>query len=63
MVKFLFYSKIKLNCENATWILSVSTIIGYKIYYDEPVEGLISSFADILEISAQDTRHLERYFL
>lgn len=63
MSKFIFYSKIKLNCENVIWILSVSTIVAYKIYYDEPVEGLIDSFSSILEISQQDTRTLERYFL
>lgn len=37
MAKFLFYSKTKLDCENVPWILSVATIIAYKIYYDEPI--------------------------
>ena len=34
MAKFLFYSKTKLNGGNIPWILSISTIIAYKIYYD-----------------------------
>ena len=63
MAKYLHYSKTKLNCESVTWILSVATIIAYKIYYDEPVEGLIDSFAGILEISNSDAKLLERYFL
>lgn len=45
------------------WIVSVATIIAYKIYYDEPVEGLIESFSEILQISGVETRRLERYFL
>lgn len=50
MFKFLYYSKIKLSCSNACWILSIGTIIAYKIYYDEVVGGLIDSFSDIIEI-------------
>ena len=41
----------------------MATIIAYKIYYDEPVEGLIDSFAGILEISNNEAKLLERYFL
>lgn len=50
MLKFLFYSKISLSCANACWILGIGTIVAYKIYYDDPVGGLIESFADILDI-------------
>lgn len=39
------------SCANACWIIGISTIIAYKIYYDEPVGGLIESFANVLEIS------------
>jgi hypothetical protein len=34
--------------------MAVGTIIAYKIYYDEPVEGLIDSFAYILGMKRQD---------
>lgn len=45
MLKFLHYSKIPFTFANACWILSISTIVAYKIYYDDPVGGLIESFA------------------
>lgn len=41
ILKFLFYSKISLSCANACWILSIATIVAYKIYYDDPVGGLV----------------------
>ena len=37
--------------------------MAYKIYYDEPVEGLIDSFAHILKIKREDIISLERHFL
>lgn len=45
MIKFLSYSKIRIDNTNACWILSIATIVAYKIYYDDPVGGLIESFA------------------
>jgi hypothetical protein len=45
------------------WILSVGTIIAYKLYYDEPVEGLVESFAYILKLGKDDIITLERHFL
>jgi hypothetical protein len=30
-----------LNGANSCWILGIATIVAYKIYYDEPVGGLI----------------------
>ena len=48
MLKFIYSSNVELNESNACWILAVGTIIAYKIYYDEPVEGLVDSFAYIL---------------
>lgn len=41
VLKFLFYSKIKITMKNASWILSIGAIVAYKIYYDEPVESLV----------------------
>jgi hypothetical protein len=63
MLKFLYYSKITINGTNACWILSISTIIAYKIYYDEHVEGLVESFSNILEVKGQQIINMERYFL
>ena len=63
MLKYLHCSRTKLNKQNVCWILSVGTIIAYKIYYDEPVEGLVESFAYILKLSKEDIITLERHFL
>ena len=63
MLKFLSFSKTKLTPKNVCWILSIGTIVAYKIYYDEPVEGLVESFAHILKIKREDIISMERYFL
>ena len=63
MLKFLKESERTLNKSNVCWILSVATIVAYKIYYDEPVEGLVQSFAYILKIKREDIINLERVFL
>ncbi len=63
MLKFLFCSNTKLTTRNVCWILSIGTIVAYKIYYDEPVEGLVDSFAYILKIKREDIVTLERHFL
>jgi hypothetical protein len=54
MLKFLSLSNTKLTVKNVCWILSIGTIVAYKIYYDEPVEGLTDSFAYILKIKKED---------
>jgi hypothetical protein len=41
MLKFLFYSKMTITGANSSWILSIATIVAYKIYYDDPIGGLI----------------------
>lgn len=63
MLKFLSLSHTKLTTKNVCWILSIGTIIAYKIYYDLPVEGLIDSFSYILKIKREDIITLERHFL
>lgn len=63
MLKYLQRSKTKLDKKNVCWILSVGTIVAYKLYYDEPVEGLVESFAQILNLSKEDVVILERRFL
>lgn len=63
MLKFLYYSKMVLTGANACWILSTSTIIAYKIYYDEPVGGLVDSFSSILEVTRDQIMDMEGYFL
>lgn len=63
MIKFIFYSKIEVNGASVCWVMSIATIIAYKIYYDDPVSGLVDSFSDILEIPKSDIMDLERYFL
>lgn len=63
MLKFLSFSETKLTPKNVCWILSIGTIVAYKIYYDETVEGLVDSFAHILKIKREEIICLERHFL
>ena len=54
---------MKLLTQNVCWILSVGTIVAYKFYYDQSVEGLVDSFAHLLKITRQNIISLERHFL
>lgn len=35
LFKFMFRSKVRLSNDNAGWLLGVSVLVGYKIFYDE----------------------------
>lgn len=61
--RYCFNSKRKVKFEESAWILCVSTVIAYKLYYDEEVEGLIDCFTEIMKITKQDLIDLERCFL
>ena len=41
MVKSLTKNQIGLTKENAGWLLGIATVIAYKVYYDEPIDGLM----------------------
>jgi len=32
---------VKITEANAGWLLSIATVVSYKIFYDEPVGGLL----------------------
>ena len=44
-------------------MLCVATVIAYKLYYDEEIEGLIDCFTNIMKVERQDFIDLERCFL
>ena len=44
-------------------MLCVATLVAYKLYYDEEIEGLIDCFKGIMKIHRQDLIDLERCFL
>lgn len=49
--------------EDSAWVLTVSTILAYKLYYDEEIEGLMECFMDVVGASRKDLIDLERCFL
>lgn len=49
--------------EGCAWLLGIATIVAYKIYYDEELEGLVDFFAGIFNINRKDLIDLERCFL
>ena len=51
MYKCLARTEIHLTPQNAGWFMGVSTLVAYKVYYDEPIEGLIEYFADAMSMS------------
>lgn len=56
-------SKRKVCFEDSAWVLSVSTIVAYKLFYDEEIEGLMDCFMEIMKINRKDLIDLERCFL
>lgn len=44
-------------------MLCVATVIAYKLYYDEEIEGLLDFFREMMGISKKDLVDLERCFL
>jgi hypothetical protein len=45
------------------WLLSTATIVAYKIYYDEPIAGLLDYFASLMGLESTEVAQLERWFL
>jgi hypothetical protein len=48
LIKFILRSQLKINNENAGWLLGIAAIIGYKIFYDETLEGIVNYFSSVL---------------
>ena len=63
LLKCSSWSGIPLSEKNLGWLLGISTIVSYKIYYDEPVTGLFECYASILGLSVDEIVVLERWFL
>jgi hypothetical protein len=40
----------------------VATIIAYKLYYDEEIEGLMDCFMGVMKVPRKDLIDLERCF-
>lgn len=43
-------------------MLTIATIVAYKLYYDEEIEGLIECFMEVMSIGRKDLIDLERCF-
>ena len=52
-----------LSGEEAGWVLCVATVVAYKLYYDEEIEGLFECFQGVMRVSKRDLVDLERCFL
>ena len=63
LLKYSYYTRTILSQDNIGWIISVSTIIAYKIYYDNQMEDLMSYFADITYLPINELGDIERIFL
>lgn len=63
MLRYCTASRRKVCFEDSAWVLSVATIVGYKLFYDEEIEGLMDCFMEVMKISRKDLIDLERCFL
>ena len=61
--RYCINTKRKVKFEDSSWVLGVATVIAYKLYYDQEIEGLIDCFTGIMKIDRQDLIDLERCFL
>ena len=63
LLKCSSWGGVALSEKNLGWMLGISTIVAYKIYYDEPVTGLFECFGTILGLSIDEIATMERWFL
>ena len=63
LFKFFMKSKFQPEADQVGWLLGVSTMVAYKIFVDETVEGLAEYYCRVLGISGGDLLSLERWFL
>ena len=54
MMRYCLASRRKVCFEDSAWVLSVATIVAYKLYYDEEIEGLIDCFMGIMKVTRKD---------
>jgi hypothetical protein len=48
--RYCISTRRKVKIEESAWVLSVATVIAYKLFYDEEIEGLIDCFTGIMKI-------------
>lgn len=63
LLKCSSWGGVPLSEKNLGWMLGVSTIVAYKVYYDEPVTGLFECFGSIMGLSIDEIALMERWFL
>ena len=56
-------SKFQPEVSQIGWLLGISTMVAYKIFGDETVEGLAEYYCSILNITSENLVVLERWFL
>lgn len=61
--RYCLSTRKRVKIEESAWVLCVATVIAYKLFYDEEIEGLIDCFTGIMKIQRQDLIDLERCFL
>jgi hypothetical protein len=45
------------------WLLGVASLVAYKVFFDETIEGLVEYYSRALGMRGEDIRLLERWFL
>ena len=48
--RYCISTRRKVKIEESAWVLCVATVIAYKLFYDEEIEGLIDCFTGIMKI-------------
>lgn len=53
-IRYCLSARRKVRLQDSSWVLCVATVVAYKLYYDEVIEGLLECFVNIMKISKQD---------
>lgn len=56
--KCIARAAMELHEGSVGWLLSTATIVAYKIYYDEPIDGLVDYFASLLGLENAEVAQL-----
>lgn len=63
LLKYLQRCKIILTVENSVKLLAISTIISYKMNYDQEISGITAHYGSMMDFESRKVNQMEMSFL
>lgn len=63
LLKYLWRTEAELRAENVVKLLAVSTIISYKLNYDQEISGIASHYGSLMDAQSSSVNEMEATFL